>query len=433
MKKIILIFILFMFLNGCAANKSVFSNSNMELDLEQKNNYTNQIKEFLTSKSWDFEHNISFASINIPIGVEGTYYQDIIKKSKDSGLELSKYLGKDAVEGVVTIKYPNGDVGGSAHFIFYDNKIIGGYYLSYDYIYSLNEKEVFKKQIKWENIENEKLSYKFEQVPMEKNNNFIYSGRFNEVQTYIFTYENDSLKMNYLDEGRLIQKNNIDLDGLSLADMFFKDVDNDNIAELGILVTNSIKGLSKLLVYDIEDGLKEKCSFNFGKPMLGIDYDGQNIIASSNNSVEMFVMEKEKVIKVYSNTKLGGKVKIDNIDGSNQQKYILVDSTGRDLYVFEKDRNGLREIWRTYNDDIHYKQNIQTGDLNHDGIKEIYIEDTDGNTRKIILGQSGFIETEEIIKGHKYFIGDFNTDNNFEYFDTFAVQKSKEYCTIYNY
>lgn len=440
MKKAVLFLLVLLIINsGCTKKTDIQQPKQPSLSVEQVNNYNKQITELVKKKSWILQEPISYTIITLPNSVENTYYSEILAKSKDSKYDFSKHLGKETVEGRANIKYSNGDVAGLGHFLFAQDKIIGAYYTVGDYIYSLNEKEVFKKHIEWKSVENLQKKNVLKEVTFASMQNLVYWSKYKDKESFLFSLEQDKLKQLNIQDNRFIIIREVNLDNLYLVSMFVNDVDRDNKVELAVLVSSRQKwwedgANSKLLIYEYGEKLKPKYSLTFMQPMWSIDFDGKDIIATSSNSIEMYSIEDNTLKKNYAYNKVGGIIKVDDIDNSGVPKYILRDSSGTDIYVFQRTKDGLEEIWRSYNHKPEIDGNIQIADLNGDGIKEVFLQDKSGNTRKIVLQEKGFIEQNNDIKnGHKYFTGDFNMDGKYECFDTYKLPKSKGLATIYKY
>lgn len=434
MKKVFIIIFLVVFLAGCGEKKVELS-AKPTLSVEQVKSYKDRISKILSKRSWQSDQNINYSSINLPKDIENTYYSDILKKSKDSGLDFSKYLGSPVIEETMNIKYNNGDIAGLGHFLFAQDKLVGAYYMVGNYIYSLNEKEVFKTAVEWKNKENLQKKAEYKEMTLTSLPNLIYSGRANG-ENYLFSWENGKLRALSLNKNQFLIKDEISLDGLYVVSMFVRDIDKDKKGELALLVSNNEKwwekdSKSKLLIYEFGDRLKQKYSLSFDKPMWSIDFDGQNIVATSENSIEMYFLEDNGIKKYYAYNKVGGIIKVDDIDSSGIARYILRDSKGLDIYVFQKDNDGLKEVWRSYNQKPEY-EGMQIADLNGDNVKEIYLQTKSGNVKRIILGDGGFVEKDDVKMGYKFFTGDFNHDGKYEYFDVKKNSKRKN-TIVYTY
>lgn len=433
MKKYFFYIFIILILCGCSIRNTDDNAAKVSLTVEQKTSYREQILKLTQKKSWVLDENIIFTNINLPAKVENTHDIDVLSKSKDIGLDFAKILGKQAIEGVANIKYSTKDVNGAGHFIFYENKLVGAYYTVGNYIYSLNEKDVFKKDVKWENTEDTNKKNVFKETQLQSYKELFYWCNDGNA-SYLFSYENNKLKRVVFDKGQFYLDKEISLDGLYLTDMFLKDIDKDKKLELTMLVNNSSKneeGTSKLLAYEYGDKLKQKYSIDFDGPMQSIDFDGKDLITTSKNRIIMYSLEDGEFKKNFEYNKIGGKIRIGDIDGSGILRYILVDSSGTDIYVFEKTKNELEEIWRSNNTKPQYSLDIQLGDLNGDNVKEIYIKGKDNSTRKVILDKNGFREAKDIKEGHWYFLLDNNCDGKSEYFDMF--NKSKKSIMLYKY
>ena len=104
---------------------------------------------------------------------------------------------------------------------------------------------------------------------------------------------------------------------------------------------------------------------------------------------------------------------------------------GKDLYVYHETQVAFVSLWQTnIGVDTLYGY-IYTGDLNNDGIKEIYICDTTGTIIRYILTEKGFTSSNDDIEyGEKIFAGDFNDDGLDDYI-RFTMGETRNTSKIY--
>ena len=100
---------------------------------------------------------------------------------------------------------------------------------------------------------------------------------------------------------------------------------------------------------------------------------------------------------------------------------------GFDLYMYRKTLMGYINIWRTHITVENFTVYIYSGDLNDDGIKEIYISDITGTAVRYVLTEKGLItRNEDIEYGNNIYSGDFNGDGKDDYIKMFFGEKVEQ-------
>lgn len=122
-----------------------------------------------------------------------------------------------------------------------------------------------------------------------------------------------------------------------------------------------------------------------------------------------------------------GNIKIGSIDGvasityfdASKKYYIIVrDSDGKSLSIYEITGDNLNKIWEYDTDSESFDGNIQTGDLNGDGITEFYVGNASGGEKKFCLMKNGFAEDAELPVDKNepgtYYLVDYNGDGKMD-------------------
>lgn len=132
-----------------------------------------------------------------------------------------------------------------------------------------------------------------------------------------------------------------------------------------------------------------------------------------------FLIIKNNCTEIYRDYKLVEKIngiaKMQDIDGDGKLE-LICDVDGNSLEIYRLGEKKLLKLWELKIQGESLNGNIQIGDLNNDGIKEIYIGDTSGSMRKFILTSNGLAEDNRISIGEKgkatgdYFLADYNND-----------------------
>ena len=103
-----------------------------------------------------------------------------------------------------------------------------------------------------------------------------------------------------------------------------------------------------------------------------------------------------------------------DIDGNGTTEYLMTD--GRDLYMYHQLGGSMRKIWSTHLGVENFYGPIASGDLNGDGVKEIYCCDTTATTIRYVLTAKGLqAENEDIEYGQCIYPCDFDSNGKWDY------------------
>ena len=97
----------------------------------------------------------------------------------------------------------------------------------------------------------------------------------------------------------------------------------------------------------------------------------------------------------------------EDLDGNGVMEYLMTD--GLDLYLYHKTKTGFTKVWSTHLGVESLTGAIYTGDLNQDGVKEVYICDITGTTIRYVLTKNGLMShNEDIEYGDRIYAMDFD-------------------------
>lgn len=103
-----------------------------------------------------------------------------------------------------------------------------------------------------------------------------------------------------------------------------------------------------------------------------------------------------------------------DLDGDGTKEYLMTD--GMDLYLYHKTESGFRLLWSTHLGVENFYGALSSGDLNRDGVKEVYACDVTGTTIRYLLTEKGLeTENEDIGYGQCIYPLDFNGDGLDDY------------------
>ena len=105
---------------------------------------------------------------------------------------------------------------------------------------------------------------------------------------------------------------------------------------------------------------------------------------------------------------------ITDLDGDGVKEYILTD--GMDLYVYHVVNDSFRKLWSTHVGVENFYGPLMSGDMNGDGVQEIYACDTTATTIRYILTEKGLkTANEDIQYGQCIYPCDFDGNGREDY------------------
>lgn len=105
---------------------------------------------------------------------------------------------------------------------------------------------------------------------------------------------------------------------------------------------------------------------------------------------------------------------VTDLDGDGTKEYLMTD--GMDLYLYHRVDSGFRLLWSTHLGVENFYGPLASGDLNRDGVKEVYACDVTGTTIRYLLTEKGLrASNEDIAYGECFYPLDFNGDGLEDY------------------
>lgn len=172
-----------------------------------------------------------------------------------------------------------------------------------------------------------------------------------------------------------------------------------------VLEDNKIKTISR------EEALDETVitKLDDGDEFWGFERQGEYIAVIKSSGTDIYKGD----IKLFT---LDGVASISDIDNNGIMEVAARNSEGNGLSVYSLNNERLDEVWNYTIDYETYHGDIQIGDINQDGVKEIYLDDIDGRIQKFILTKDGFSQDRRIptikegYENSSIFIIDINRD-----------------------
>lgn len=410
-------------LTGCKDNSEqeieTFSISERTVE-----DYEQKIDKLLYDNYWRYDStSITFFKGVVPENTEQN--QAMFTSSSTIGLNMTTNAAKEAIVATVPLLYYNGEIAGLLYCYFVRDRLIGAYYVGgyNNGIYALTDRNVFLADGNFAKYETDTPFVTFQgkrtTFPSE---GFCDIGQDTQGNLLAANISEDGKLSLYRYRSSFGRYRNIYLQrGLV--------VDSAAFLEEGMAVI-----LSRAITEGTEEGentytSSEKLVFlnrNFSTTGESIDLSNGNYTCVGFDGAELFLMN-HKTLECYTKGEEGWTITnqyyldhgasymhITDIDGDGTLEYFITD--GFDLYLYQKRETGFIKIWSTHLGIKSIESSIYSGDLNRDGVKEIYVCDTTGTAMRYILTENGLsIKNDDIVYGQIIYAMDLNSDGIDEY------------------
>ena len=429
MKKIATVFALLFALSGCTQQ----SNTQVQqtaLDTANISYNTQTIKDILNENIWNYDEESLVIGSEPLATAESAIFNEICEASEAAGIDTRHF--KHGAKQTMTIeaKLFNTDMSsaGTAYFAFNKRELLCGYYIYNDVCQSLTDKYPYEYAGALKAFEDKTSEAKF--TPQTRDAVFneigdIYGGDtavlsgsalifYKDTQSGLkrrdsFSFEDELMPVS-VSIGRDFSA--VLLDSYETADASSGDyeVSNEDV--------DIVNQKSKKIVFIDKDGdrpfsdIELELSIYSSVARLK---DG-SVAAARNNAIDIFKPDGSgwKKAERLSVDTAAEKLKIADIDGNGTEEFIISD--GVNIYIYTRE-DRLKLAWRTkFN--ISAVTDFFAADLNGDGIKEIYVNDSNGFMTRYVAGAKGFdIYGGGIANGENVYFaaGDINGDGKDEY------------------
>ena len=422
--KLCLLLLTVLGLCGCGAKETTFT-----LTAEQQEQYTDLMASIADKYYWDFDKDsLQFMSSTVPQKSEQT--EDLFVASKMSEYDLSAHQNANVVLGVANLVHYNGDVAGQMFCYFNGNHVIGaGYQGGYDHgYYSLTERNPFLSDVDFTKYENwngmeKTFSSTSAAFPQE---GFLTVGKDEKGNVLMASIQGGSVRVyRYQKNALRVWKTLSFGNGLEATSATF--LDGSAGSELAVLLSSieehgsgegehSFTKSEKIVFYD---GNMQKTTVE-----IPLETGNAGALVADGNTLLLSV---DKTIQYYENTEEGWKnttytrlkhgvhyIHITDLDGNGTKEYLMSD--GLDLYLYQKNDINFKKLWSTHLGIESLYGPITSGDLNQDGIKEVYVCDMTGTTIRYILTEKGLVSSnEDIVYAQSMYPTDLNGDGLDDY------------------
>ena len=438
MKKIFALLFIFI----CIAGVSGCAEENVSFFIEQetKDLYNGKINDLLKKEHWNFDiNNISYEQGTVP-DERVTGFEEIKRASEIDNFDFESNKGKSAIFASVKIYHFNNDEAGKASFYFVSDEIVCGFYISGNNIFALSEINIFTDDVfdgKSENLQ-EQVSYNEISIyEMFDGFDDYYAGN-----SVVGDISDDKVKFFKFTDNKFVLDKELDFSKENLYPMDIAFNDNGSIAILlgqkkksqheimysqqeiqemkeNGLTDDEING-SDIILSDRIVFLKPDYTNEFDMCKLdvssygSITYTDGQVFASRGKGIDVFSNNNGKFAKTkqYLIKQWVEKIKVSDIDNDGKKEFIMTDNTN--LFIYHLVDCPVL-IWKTHLSIESMEKRFYIDDTNGDGIKEIFVSDSDLKTSaKYVLMDFGF-KPISLDYGMKCIPGDFNGDGKVDY------------------
>ncbi|MBR5468448.1 MAG: VCBS repeat-containing protein [Firmicutes bacterium] len=437
MKKMLALMLSALFiLGGCSSGDEAVEEERFSLSKEKQKEYTAVIDEVLHDFYWEYDaETLEYCEAQVPDDKTGVIYA----ASRDSGYSLGSHKGRKAVVYTADLYHFNNSKAGIVYFYFINDDLSGVYYTPDDSngrSYSLLSRNVFRNNAvftKFEDTKADNAQYDQYGISAKIYDGFADIKKESNGQTYFLNIEGNNIRKYTLSNNQFIIVNGENIstatDGLTPVSAVMLEngetavIVGSEIEDSADFEGNAVVLSEKIIFLDQRLNITDKeIPLDAGTyTCIGRYNDG--FVTINDRSIDVYKAEGEgfKKSEMYPFEVQCYDFKQSDIDGDGAMEYFATD--GKDLLMFRKEKSGFECAWRTNISIASFYGNICTGDLNGDGIKEVYICDSTGTAIKYILTENGLVsDNNEIDYGNRIFAGDYNGDGK----DDFVFIESAE-------
>ncbi|AMJ39698.1 FG-GAP repeat domain-containing protein [Anaerotignum propionicum] len=409
-------------MTGCSGKDG---DQSISLSPAEQEAYVAQIDAVMDEFYWSYDKDsLSFHGGEIPQDTKEN--ARLFNASQDAGYPLKSVVGSQSVVATAELLHYNGDTAGEVNCIFVSNHLAGVYYIGgYDEEeYSLRERNPFLANgdfTAYENWTGINSGYR-ELSGSLPADGFVAKNRSGVVASI----QDGKVELYHL-SGRVIsrmRKINPAKGVEAVSAVFLENGKEDmlvvlwaEMAEEAIEGEGEINRAEKIVFYDsklqpvtevpLESGGATALGSEKGKLFL---FTGQAMETYESGGEGWHKTQRESLRHRVT------QCHIADLDGDGTAEFLMTD--GMDLYMYHHLETGLLKLWSTHLGVESLYGALYSGDLNGDGVKEVYICDATGTAIRYILTERGLRSSNEDIQyGQAIYPCDWNGDGIDDYWN----------------
>ena len=421
MKKKLAVLLSLFLLCGCGAEEE----KKFSLTAEEKQNYTETIQTVMEEYYWDYDHaSLHFVGTTVPEDTEEN--ARLFDASNACEYNLKRKAGQEAVLAEASLLHYNGDAAGTLQCWFVGGSLSGVAYsggFDKDY-YSLKERNPFLADGAFQAYENwAGMGVGFVEGNGEFSPEGIYSaGKDAEGNIMTVSIQSGSAAV-YRYAGGLSRYRNFSYgNGLEATSAAFLEKGEVKLAVLVSSIEASendgdktYSRAERVMLYDDKLQVAGEIPLE-GESCTAIGAEGNQLYLFVDQNMEVYEKGEEDWSMVASRRLKHPVAQFHktDLDGDGKVEYLMTD--GMDLYLYHDAGGSMRKIWSTHLGVENFYGPITSGDLNGDGVKEIYACDTTATTIRYVLTEKGLqSENEDIEYGQCIYPCDFDGNGRMDY------------------
>ena len=421
MKKKAAVLLSLLLLCGCGAEEE----KKFSLTAEEKQNYTETIQAVMEEYYWDYDHaSLRFGGATVPEDTEEN--ARLFDASNACEYNLKRKAGQEAVLAEASLLHYNGDAAGTLQCWFVGGSLSGVAYsggFDKDY-YSLKERNPFLADggfVAYENWAGMGVGF------AEGNGEFspegiCSAGKDADGNIMAVSIQNGSAAV-YRYAGGLSRYRNFSYgNGLEATSAAFLEKGDVKLAVLVSSIEASendgdktYSRAERVMLYDNKLQVAGEIPLE-GELCTAIGAEGNQLYLFVDQNMEIYEKGEEDWSMVASRRLKHPVTQFHktDLDGDGKVEYLMTD--GMDLYLYHDAGGSMRKIWSTHLGVENFYGPITSGDLNGDGVKEIYACDTTATTIRYVLTEKGLqSENEDIEYGQCIYPCDFDGNGRMDY------------------
>lgn len=420
-KKLTALLSLFL-LCGCGgAEEKTFS-----LTAEEQQAYAKAIDDVMEEYYWDYDKaSLTFGAATVPENTEEN--ARLFDASRACEYNLKGKAGQEAVLAEAALLHYNGDAAGTLQCWFVGKSLCGVAYTGgFDKgHYSLKERNPFLADGAFQAFENwTGMPAAYTDGNGEFSPEGIYSvGKDADGNTLTVSIQNGAAAV-YRYAGGLSRYRNFSYgNGLEATSAAFLSKGDVRLAVLVSSIETSGENdadqtysrAERIMLYDENLHVAGEIPLA-GEFCTAIGAEGDQLYLFIDQNMDVYEKGEESWSMVASR-KLKHRVSqfhAADLDGDGTVEYLMTD--GMDLYMYHNTGGSLKKIWSTHLGVENFYGPITSGDLNGDGVREIYACDTTATTIRYVLTEKGLqAENEDIEYGQCIYPCDFDGNGKVDY------------------
>lgn len=427
MKKMMLLLlgICLLSVTGCQQKTQ---DGSLSLTAREQEIIANEIEMAMDAFYWSYDKDsLTYNTFLVPQNNEEN--ARIFAAAADAGYHLQQYAGAQGIVATADLLHYNGDDAGEVQFVFLSGTLAGAYYTGGydDAAYSLNVRNPFLADggftifESWTGIDAQYYQ-RNGSLPLD---GFVAKNKDGMVASIV----NGNVELYRLSGTTLSRSRTLtSARGLEAVSAVF--VQQGEEEWLAVLLGHAgerteeegeeddgIAHAEKVVLYDaglqpVSEILLEEESCT------ALGADGERLFLFVDNAMETYEMQGETWTAVRRDylKHWVSQCHVVDLDGNGTMEYLMTD--GMDLYLYHMQQAGPLRLWSTHLGVESLYGALYSGDLNGDGVKEIYICDATGTTIRWILTETGLRSSnEDIAYGQAIYPCDWNGDGVDDYWN----------------